>query len=104
MFEFLGWFGNGGLFYRLHAKVVDIQALMKYYDVDGDGNITYDEFLSGLKDELTGRRKAMVDKAFIILDKDGSGKLTVSDIRGIYDVTAHKDFIEGTKTKDEIIE
>ena len=37
---------------------------MKFYDVDGDGNITYDEFLSGLRDELTERRLAMVRKAF----------------------------------------
>lgn len=44
---------------------------MKYYDVDGDGNITYEEFMRGLRygeteviifyrDELTDRRKKMV--------------------------------------------
>lgn len=36
-------------FYRLFPKKVELQALMKYYDVDGDGNITYDEFLRGLR-------------------------------------------------------
>jgi len=50
---------------------------MKYYDVDGDGSISYDEFLSGMKDELTERRLAMVKKAFAMLDRDGSGKITV---------------------------
>lgn len=35
---------------RLFPKKVDIQALMKYYDVDGDGSITYEEFLNGLRD------------------------------------------------------
>ena len=45
----------------------------------------------------------MVDKAFSIMDRDGSGVITVSDIGHIYDVTCHKDFIEGTKTKEEII-
>lgn len=53
---------------------------MKYYDVDGDGNITYDEFLKGLRDDLTERRKLMVEKAWTIMDKDKSGKITVSDI------------------------
>jgi len=33
---------------------------MKYYDVDGDGNISYDEFIRGLRDELTERRAKMV--------------------------------------------
>jgi len=26
---------------------------MKFYDVDGDGNVSYDEFLSGLREELS---------------------------------------------------
>lgn len=50
--------------FGLFPKKVELQALMKHYDVDGDGNITYDEFLRGLRDELTARRLAMVTKAF----------------------------------------
>jgi Ca2+-binding EF-hand superfamily protein len=46
---------------------------MKFYDVDGDGHISYDEFLSGLRDELSERRLNMVKKAFARLDRDGSG-------------------------------
>ena len=37
------------------------------------------------------------------MDRDNSEIITASDIAHIYDVTCHKDFIEGTKTKDEII-
>lgn len=36
-------------FYRLFPKKVELQALVKYYDMDGDGNITYEEFLRGLR-------------------------------------------------------
>jgi len=46
---------------------------MKYYDIDGDGNVNYEEFLRGLRDDLTPRRAAMVAKAFDILDVNGSG-------------------------------
>ena len=35
--------------FSLFPKKVELQALMKHYDVDGDGNITYDEFLRGLR-------------------------------------------------------
>ena len=45
----------------------------------------------------------MVNKAFNLLDKDGSGKVTVSDIIGIYDVSMNPEFIEGRKTKEEIL-
>ena len=53
---------------------------MKYYDVDGDGNVSYDEFLRGLRDELTERRRNMVDKAFRMMDRDGSGQLNIQDL------------------------
>jgi len=38
---------------RLFPKKVELQALMKYYDVDGDGNVSYEEFLSGLRYAVT---------------------------------------------------
>jgi Ca2+-binding EF-hand superfamily protein len=60
---------------------------MKYYDIDGDGNITYEEFLRGLREPLTERRLKIVQKAFAIMDKDGSGKITVKDIYHVYDVS-----------------
>jgi calcyphosin len=76
---------------------------MKFYDTDNDGNISYEEFLSGLKEDLTERRLNMVKKAFYMLDKDGSGKITISDIEGIYDVSMNPEFLEGRKTKNEIL-
>jgi len=77
---------------------------MKFYDADGDGNISYEEFLSGLKDDLSERKRLMVEKAFKILDKDNSGQITVADIKNIYDVKQNKDFIAGKKTKEQVLE
>lgn len=45
----------------------------------------------------------MVEKAFNMMDKDGSGKLTIQDIIGIYDVSRNPEFIESRKTKEEIL-
>jgi len=50
---------------------------MRHYDVDGDGSISYEEFIRGLRDELTPRRKAMVSKAFAMMDRDGSGVINI---------------------------
>lgn len=38
-----------------------------------------------------------------MLDKDGSGQVTLDDIRAIYDVSCHPDFQSGRKTPDEIL-
>jgi Ca2+-binding EF-hand superfamily protein len=45
----------------------------------------------------------MVDKAFIRLDFDGSGELTPADIATVYDVSMNPEFVEGRKTKDQIL-
>jgi len=33
----------------IFPKKVELQALMRHYDVDGDGNIGYEEFIRGLR-------------------------------------------------------
>lgn len=90
--------------FGVFPKKVEIQALMKFYDINKDGNISYDEFVSGLRDELTDRRRAMVDKAFASLDRDGSGVITASDIMDIYDVSQNPDFLEDRLSKSQILE
>lgn len=73
---------------------------MKFYDTNGDGVISFEEFLRVLKDDLNERCQAIVDKAFRILDRDGSGVVNINDIKNIYDVSSHPDFLEGRLTKD----
>jgi calcyphosin len=76
---------------------------MKYYDLDKDGNVSYEEFIRGLREELTPRRAKMVHKVFNMLDRDGTGQVTVRDIIGVYDVSLNAEFIERRKTKDQIL-
>ena len=45
----------------------------------------------------------MVNKAFGMLDTDGSGQININDISGIYDVSMNPEFLEGRKTRDEIL-
>jgi len=88
----------------LFPKKVEIQALVKYYDTNKDGSISYDEFMSGLKDDLSERRRNMVLKAFALLDKSGDGVVTASDVLHIYDVSKNPDFLERRLTKEQIVQ
>jgi Ca2+-binding EF-hand superfamily protein len=97
--EFEQALGSFGIF----PKKVEVQAILKFYDVNGDGSIGYEEFLSGLRDPLTERRLAMVKKAFGILDRNGSGNINCAEIANIYDVSKNPEFLEGKKTKAEIL-
>jgi calcyphosin len=87
----------------LFPTKVELQQLIKYYDVDGDGNVGYEEFLSGLKDSLNARKQAMVDRAFSMLDKNGSGCIQASDITSVYDTSKNPEVIEGKKTHDQVL-
>ena len=83
---------------------MDAQGLLNAYDIDKDGNISFDEFLRGMRSELTPQQLAFVDQAFALLDRDGSGEATVSDIEHLYDVRCHPKFIDGSLTKDEVLQ
>jgi Ca2+-binding EF-hand superfamily protein len=42
----------------------------------------------------------MVDRAFAILDKNGSGAIQAADIANVYDTSKNPEVIEGKKTAD----
>merc|ERR1719478_1068209 len=48
-------------------------------------------------------RKGLSQKAFKIMDKDGSGVLDINDIRQNYNAKQHPKVQSGKKTEDEIL-
>jgi len=52
---------------------------------------------------MNERRTKICEKAFEVIDKTGKGQITIKDIENVYSVAKNKDFIEGKKTKQEIL-
>lgn len=48
----------------MFLKIVELQALIKYFDKDGDGFLSFREFLTFIREEMNERRKAMVFKVY----------------------------------------
>jgi len=44
--------------------VLDLKALHSFYDIDGDGNISYNEFISALRSNMSKRACNIVNKAW----------------------------------------
>ena len=59
--------------------------------------------MRAIRGALNQRRLDMVHQAYRVLDKDGSGQVTIDDIRIAYDVSFHPDFQSGRKTADEVL-
>eukprot|EP01052_Picozoa_sp_SAG31_P037300 SAG31_NODE_4796_length_2952_cov_12.871714_4_plen_170_part_00 len=53
--------------------------------------------------ELNNARKTVVARAFKKLDKDGSGEITIDDVRGVYNARMHPEVIKGNMTEDEVL-
>ena len=45
-----------------------------------------------MQGDLNARRQGLVHQAYAVLDKDGSGQVTLADIEKAYDVSFHPDF------------
>merc|ERR1719329_1102193 len=78
--------------------------LFKFFDVSGDGQISYDEFLRAVRGNMNPDRKRIVLQAFKKLDKDGNGWIDINDIRGVYTANKHPDVLSGKKTEDQILQ
>ena len=48
-------------------------------------------------------RKSVVIKAFKKLDKDGSGEITIADLKGVYNAARHPDVLSKKKTEEDIL-
>jgi len=82
----------------------EIAKLFTFFDYDRSGLIEYDEFVRAIRGPMNPLRKKIVLKAFNKLDKDGSGWIDLSDIKGVYNASKHPDVIQGKKTENQILE
>tara|TARA_B110001450_G_scaffold250568_1_gene269436 strand:- start:155 stop:1399 length:1245 start_codon:yes stop_codon:yes gene_type:complete len=90
--------------YMLGFTEGEIQKLFAYFDVDRSGDIAFDEFIRAIRGPMNAARKKVVAQCFKKLDKDASGWIDISDIRGVYVANKHPDVISGKKTEDQILQ
>jgi len=77
--------------------------LFDTFDINGDGNISYDELMRSVVGEMNAFRKTLVRKAFSKLDKNGNGIIELDDIKGVYNAKFHPEVKAGKKTEDEVL-
>ena len=90
--------------YGIQISDKEVTAIVKYFDTNHDGKISFDEFLRAVRGELNDRRIDMVHMAYKVLDNTGDGIVKVDDIMNAYDASYHPDFVAGRKNEKEIIE
>jgi Ca2+-binding EF-hand superfamily protein len=80
-----------------------IEHLFRFFDREDSGTISYDEFLAGIRGVMNARRKALVDLAFNVLDRDGSGEVTLDDMKQAYNAKEHPEVKMKRKTENQVL-
>lgn len=79
--------------------------LLKAYDRDQNGTVSFDEFLVAMKGDVNEFRQGLITRAYKEkLDVNKDGQVTLEDIAKIYDASVHPDVVQGKKTEEEVFE
>lgn len=94
----------GFIDYGFNLTQEEAQHLVNHFDRDGNGTVSYDEFLRALKGQLNESRKVWIKAAYDKLDVNKDGQVTLADIAQIYDASEHPEVKEGKKTPDQVFQ
>lgn len=75
--------------FGLFPTKLELQGLFNFYDRNGDGCISYQEFLLGLREEFSSRKRSIIEKVWKNLDSNRSGEISGKDILDRLDMTQH---------------
>jgi len=88
--------------FNVTLNKVELDSVVTLLDVNKDGIVDFDEFLVGIRGKPNPKRQAMIDKAFLKFDRDGSGLIAAADLKGVYNCSFHPEVKAGKKTEDQV--
>lgn len=89
--------------YGLRLSGQELSVVFKYFDTDRSGTISITEFIAGLRPTISPARLALVKLAFLRLDKNPDGKVTLDELRSMYRTDRHPSVLDGTKSPDDVL-
>ena len=67
--------------YGIDLSNKQLDAVMSYFDRNGDGTVDIDEFLLGMAPPMDKRRLDLVKAAFDLMDYNQDGTITIEDMK-----------------------
>jgi calcyphosin len=52
---------------------------------------------------MSNHRTTLITRAYNKLDKNSDGKITIEDLKGVYNVSKHPKFLNGEMTQEQIL-
>ncbi len=64
--------------------------------------INFTEFLNALRGKPNKRRQAIIDKAYLKFDKEGTGYIDVTEIRQVYNCSKHPKVLNAEMSEEQV--
>ena len=80
----------------------DQDVILGFFEKDHDGMINFTEFLIALRGKPNDRRQAIIDKAFLKFDKEGTGIIDVTEIRQVYNCSKHPKVVSAEMSEEQV--
>lgn len=88
-------------YYDIKFTIEEKGALFAFFDRDGAGMISYDEYIRAVRGDMNHFREGLVMKAFKTLDTSRNGVITMDEIAAKYNVYQNPDVKKGKVSVDE---
>mmetsp|Transcript_25524 Transcript_25524/g.33357 ORF Transcript_25524/g.33357 Transcript_25524/m.33357 type:complete len:316 (+) Transcript_25524:168-1115(+) len=82
----------------IHLASFELDFLMVFFDADGDGRLSMEEFIRGLHGSLNDRRRRMLEQVFASMDINGMGEIYSDDILERYNPVDLEEVVNGKMT------
>ena len=89
--------------FDLNLDPNDLRLLFNSFDKDGNGQLSYSEFMVAVRGEIPSTRLRLVRQAFQVLDRTGTGTIDIEDVQQAYDPANHPDVKSGSMSPDEAL-
>eukprot|EP00672_Neobodo_designis_P024477 CAMPEP_0174832148 /NCGR_PEP_ID=MMETSP1114-20130205/3518_1 /TAXON_ID=312471 /ORGANISM="Neobodo designis, Strain CCAP 1951/1" /LENGTH=330 /DNA_ID=CAMNT_0016066003 /DNA_START=30 /DNA_END=1022 /DNA_ORIENTATION=+ len=87
---------------QVKLSAAEARDLLSRYDVDGDGNVSYDEFVSTLRGGMSDARKQLIADTFAKIDTDRDGVVTPGELAAAFAATRHPDVASGNVSEAQV--
>ena len=72
-------------------------------DIDGNGEIDFNEFIRVVVGEMNPFRQNLVERAFKVLDFNNDGEVSIDEFKQRYSAAEHPEVRSGKKTEKEVL-
>lgn len=91
---------------KLSLRPSEVETLFEYFNAGGGDTVSFEEFIRAVRGKMNPPRRNLVVKCFNALDAagDGSGFLTIDDIRPAFNAAEHPDVKAEKRTEAQVLQ